>query len=79
MPSSDHFRPSVRFVFRCPLCGSTAYDYVTVLRADGSILQTQTYQCGGCSVLFRDPERFTKLEQVEGVEHLALPSRPKKG
>jgi hypothetical protein len=47
--------------------GSTAYDHVFVRRADGSIVQTQAYHCGGCSVMFRDPEKFAKQERVEGV------------
>lgn len=58
--SSDHFHPVPVHSFRCPLCGSTAYDHVFVRRRDNSILQTQAYQCGGCSVMFKDPKRFTE-------------------
>jgi hypothetical protein len=77
MSSSEHFRPIPVNTFRCPLCSSTAYDYVQVRRADGSILQTQAYQCGGCSVMFKDPKKFTEQEQVEGVVRHGEPPRPK--
>ena len=63
---SSYFQPLPINTFRCPLCGSTAYDYVFVRRQDGSILQTQAYQCGGCSVMFRDPKKFTEQEQRTG-------------
>jgi len=75
--SSDHFRPLPVNSFRCPLCGSTAYDHVFVRRRDGSMLQTQAYQCGGCSVLFKDPKKFTEQQQVEGIEQWGVPPRPK--
>ena len=39
--------------------------------------QTQAYQCGGCSVMFKDPKRFTGQQQVEGIEHWGVPPRPK--
>jgi hypothetical protein len=75
MSSNEHFRPIPVSTFRCPLCGSTAYDYVHVRRADGAILQTQAYQCGGCSVMFKDPKLFTEQKQVEGVVRHGLPPR----
>ncbi len=74
---SSYFRPLPVNTFKCPLCGSTAYDYVFVRRRDGSILQTQAYQCGGCSVMFKDPKKFTEQKQVEGVVRHGLPPRPK--
>lgn len=74
---SSHFRPTPVNTFRCPLCGSTAYDYVFVKRSDGSILRTQTCQCGGCSVMFKDPVKFTEQRQVEGTEKWGVPPRPK--
>ncbi len=77
MSSYEHFRPTPRFRFTCPLCGSTAYEHVLIRRTGGSILQTTSFQCSGCTVLFRDPERFTRLERMEGDEYLAGPPRPK--
>ena len=76
MPSNDCFHPVPVNSFRCPLCGSTAYDHVFVRRRDNSLLQTQTYQCGGCSVMFKDPNKFTE-QQVEGIEQWGVPPRPK--
>ena len=75
--SNDHFRPVPVHSFRCPLCGSTAYDHVFVRWRGNSILQTQAYQCGGCSVMFKDPKRFTEQQQVEGIEQWGVPPRPK--
>lgn len=76
MSRSNHFRPVPVHSFRCPLCGSTAYDHVFVRRGDNSI-QTQAYQCGGCSVMFKDPKKFTEQQQVEGIEQWGVPPRPK--
>jgi hypothetical protein len=34
------------------------------------------YKCGGgCSVLFEDPDKFTKQERVEGIARHGLPPR----
>jgi hypothetical protein len=74
--SSDHFRPTPRNPFVCPLCGSTAYDYVYLRRADGSILQTQAYHCGGCSVVFKDPVKFSEQKKVEGFARHGVPPGP---
>jgi hypothetical protein len=35
------------------------------------------YQCSGCSVLFRDPEKFTNQEKVEGTDYLTGPPKLK--
>ncbi len=75
--SSYHFDPRPINNYKCPLCGSTAYDFVYVRRSDGSILQTQAYHCGGCSVMFKDPDKFTKQENVEGIVRHGVPPRPK--
>jgi hypothetical protein len=74
----DYFQPIPVNTFRCPLCGSTAYDCVRVLHADGSILQTQAYQCGGTSVMFKDPKRFTDQKQVDGVVRHGMPAQAKR-
>jgi hypothetical protein len=75
--SSDHFQPTPKNTFKCPLCGSTAYDYVYSRRPNGSIRQTRIYRCGGCSVLFEDPEKFTKQERVEGIARHGVSPRGK--
>jgi DNA-directed RNA polymerase subunit RPC12/RpoP len=76
MPSGQ-FQPTPKNKFKCPLCGSTAYDHVYSRRTDGSIRQTRIYKCGGCSVLFEDPDKFTKQEQVEGIARHGVPPRAK--
>ena len=49
-----------------------------VLAAHGrSIQQTRIYGWGGCSVLFEDPDKFAKLEQLEGIARHGLPPRPR--
>ncbi len=73
---ADHFRPTA-FGFRCPLCGSSAYDHIFLKRPDGSIRQLQAFQCAGCSVVFKDPVKFTQRQAVEGLERLNGPPRPK--
>ncbi|MEO8631016.1 MAG: hypothetical protein ABI612_23395 [Betaproteobacteria bacterium] len=40
-------------------------------------MQTQAYHCGGCSVMFKDPDKFTKQENVEGIVRHGVPPRPK--
>jgi hypothetical protein len=47
--------------FLCPLCGSNEYVFVVFPRKDGTVYLTNIYQCGGCTVVFTDPERFSKL------------------
>jgi hypothetical protein len=49
---------------------------VYVKRADGSILQTQAFYCGGCSVVFRDPVKFTEQKKVEGFARHGVPPGP---
>jgi hypothetical protein len=53
--------PRLEHPFLCPLCGSNEYVYVVFPRKDGSAYLTDLYRCGGCSVAFVDPERFSKL------------------
>lgn len=47
--------------FLCPLCGSNEYVFVVFPRKDGTAYLTNLFQCGGCTVAFTDPQRFTKL------------------
>lgn len=43
--------------FRCPICRSQVY--VELGRSQNG---RPIYECGGCSVLFRDPEAFTRFD-----------------
>jgi hypothetical protein len=47
--------------WRCPLCDTTAYNRVRVRRPDGKEYLTEFYECAGCTVMFRNPGRFTRL------------------
>lgn len=52
-------------LFKCRLCGNTKYKGVY---GDSSLIPlggTQypiSYQCSNCSIMFKDPEKFTKKE-----------------
>ena len=48
---------SVRFV--CPVCAGTVFEVAAVVGPDGHYKRTGAFQCAGCSVLFRDPEKFS--------------------
>ena len=41
--------------FKCPICGSDGFSQVVV---KGRL--TEAYECKGCSVMFRERERFTQ-------------------
>lgn len=45
--------------FRCPICRSTVYRSVIVRKIGGQYYQTEFFECGGCTTMFRDPIRFT--------------------
>lgn len=45
--------------FKCPLCQGHRCDKVIVKRPDGSDYVTSFYACVICTVMFRDPRRFT--------------------
>ncbi len=51
----------LRQPFLCPLCGSNEYVFVSFPRANGSVYYTNLYRCGGCTVAFTDPLRFSVL------------------
>ena len=51
--------------FRCPVCQFDAYCRVIVTRADGSRYVTSFYRCGGCSVLFLNPQTFSGGEAAQ--------------
>lgn len=59
--------------FKCPICGSDGFTQVSVKSQDGSSRLTQAYECRGCSVMFRQRERFTKhRRQVIGEDGVDL-------
>jgi hypothetical protein len=59
--------------FICPICGSDGFTQVAVKGRDGTIRVTQAYECKGCSVMFRERERFTKHRlQVIGADGVDL-------
>jgi hypothetical protein len=59
--------------FRCPLCRSAQYEPVTVKRRDGSIYVSTLCKCRGCSVVFADPEQFTRCQAPRDAQ---VPSAP---
>lgn len=55
--------------FVCPLCASTVYEQVLVERPDRPPFLSSLYRCAGCSVVFTDREKFTRLARFKpGVE-----------
>lgn len=51
-------------LFKCPICGSNAYDtvYDTSNAVFGSASVALYYECSQCSVLFTDPKKFTDVK-----------------
>lgn len=53
--------------FLCPLCGSNAYEPVTVTRQRGRhavTIGTPFFSCAGCTVAFTDPHKFTRQQKM---------------
>jgi len=49
--------------FCCPICGSEKYNEVrqsNKVYGPGGKSWTVHYTCRGCTVMFKDPEKFTK-------------------
>jgi hypothetical protein len=46
--------------FNCPLCGSNQCLSVVVKRTNGDYYRTAFYRCAGCTVMFLNPEKFSK-------------------
>ncbi len=44
--------------FSCPICRS-GYFQVVVVQKNGGAYKTDFHQCSGCTVMFRDPVKFT--------------------
>jgi hypothetical protein len=53
--------PKLNRPFDCPLCKSNEYHLVMFPRANGTVYSTELYQCGGCSAVFTEPERLSRL------------------
>jgi len=61
-----HRRPDPEFhhftsYWCCPLCNSGVYLSVLIPRNDGTFYKTDFFQCLGCTVMFRIPDKFTRL------------------
>jgi hypothetical protein len=61
--------PAIKASFLCPICGCDEYERGHVVRADGRSREAQAYQCKVCSVVFRDPQRFTSRRINRYTEH----------
>jgi hypothetical protein len=59
--------PRLRAPYVCPLCGSEDYQAVYVTDSQGRQRRTEAYQCRRCTVMFRDPERFSAKREVLGI------------
>lgn len=47
----------LRTPFKCPICRSQVFIHVGPSKNGRDV-----FECAGCTVLFRDPERFTRFE-----------------
>lgn len=47
--------------FICPICGNEHYDVCYSFNASimGAKVSPSYYECRGCSVMFKDPDKFT--------------------
>jgi hypothetical protein len=68
--------------FNCPLCGSTQAFVVCVPRPNGVMYATAFLECGGCTVMFRDVQRFMWLTRhhkdptdPRGLHYVDAPQR----
>jgi hypothetical protein len=60
----------VRDGFRCPICSFDAYCRIIVIRPDHSRYVTSFYRCGGCQVMFYNPQTFSS----NGDKHRPRPT-----
>ncbi len=58
--------------FNCPLCGSTQAFVVCVPKPNGETYATAFLECSGCTVMFRDVQRFMWL-----IKHQKDPTDPR--
>lgn len=47
--------------WRCPLCLYTMYQQVVVRTDRRSEYRTEFFECGRCSNMFRDPDKYARL------------------
>jgi uncharacterized C2H2 Zn-finger protein len=62
MSTPNPIAPPKALYFRCPICRSQRYEAVVVRARTGKPYQTEFFECAGCSVMFRDPPKFTRFE-----------------
>jgi hypothetical protein len=67
MSADDSHGALVRDGFRCPLCDFDAYCRVLVQRKDFSWYATPFYKCGGCQVMFVNPQTFSATDAAARV------------
>ena len=56
---------SQKSLFKCRICGHTEYEGVygdSSITSLGGRQYPSAYQCSNCSVIFKDPEKFTKSD-----------------
>ena len=62
--------PVLRPLFECPICEHDSHCEVWIKDKQGSERRTGAVQCRECTVMFRDPDRFTArrymIKQAEG-------------
>ena len=59
--------PRLRAAYVCPICGGLDYVAVYVTDRKGEQRRTEAYQCKRCTVMFRDPERFSTKREILGI------------
>lgn len=47
-------------VFECPICGSKGFHRLQVTGRNGKKVDTESWECSRCSVVFRNWRQFTK-------------------
>jgi len=58
-------RNATEVPFCCPLCGSQQYETVIVALPSGATHRSSLFQCAGCTVVFRDREKFARQAKFE--------------
>ena len=59
--------PRLRAAYVCPICGGLDYLAVYVKDSQGRERRTGAYECKRCTVMFRDPERFSTKREILGI------------
>jgi hypothetical protein len=61
----------IRPPFQCPVCRNEQYAQIEITDRYGQPKKIQSYHCRGCSVVFKDPELFTRhREKAVSTEQL---------